>query len=390
MASLMTIPRELRDHICHFALLAQTNEAPSLNKPFEELVANRKQYENPNLISWSSLVLSDPSHNVSNATALLLVNRQLRAESQEAIQRLEKQGVTYELDVVVVDEILPLTTWICVPFLTTAVEELNITIRISGSYDPEKDRIHDGFERLFGPYSPYGSFKGFQEEDVDGPALGWQIYGILERFLRVGATHERTNGKEHRHIILKTLTIDVQTPPGVDPELFGHPKSCTRGDCGSEKTTVLHPDFLGNVIWRRIKRNLKCRNLNPRGSFDQCQIVFEHMEHITVTKDGDVKEAFDVAELVKDLSAFRAYYTPARDIHEYKNKLLRMRRDRGLRVLVNMCPRCDCWNCWYFRNGEPCTNPLDEAHGKRFEEIEDMSDEYEEEALIVGPEIEWS
>jgi hypothetical protein len=69
---------------------------------------------------------------------------------------------------------------------------------------------------------------------------------------------------------------------------------------------------------------------------------------------------------------------------------LRMRRDRGLRVLVDMCPRCDCWNCWYFRKGEPCTNPPDEAHERRFEEIEDLSDEYEEEALIVGPAIEWS
>ena len=131
----MTIPRELRDQICVLALLAETNQIPSLNETFEEMVASRKQYENPVLVSWSTLVLGDPNHAISNATALLLVNRQLHAETQENMKRLEKQGVTYELDVVVLDEILPLTTWACVPFLTTTVKELNMTIRISGSYD---------------------------------------------------------------------------------------------------------------------------------------------------------------------------------------------------------------------------------------------------------------
>jgi hypothetical protein len=99
---------------------------------------------------------------------LLSVNHQLHSDTKEAIRRLEKQGVTYELDVVVLDEILPLMTWTCVPFLTTAVEELNTTICISGSYDPDKDRFHDGFERIFRPYTPYGFFKGFAEADVKG------------------------------------------------------------------------------------------------------------------------------------------------------------------------------------------------------------------------------
>jgi hypothetical protein len=138
MPSLMNLPRELRDHILQFALLAETNQPPSLHQPFEELVASRKQYDKPALQSWSSLLLGDPSHAMSNATALLLVNRQLRVETQEAMNKLAKQGVIYELDVVVLDEILPLTTWTCVPFLTTAVEELNISIRISGSYDLER------------------------------------------------------------------------------------------------------------------------------------------------------------------------------------------------------------------------------------------------------------
>jgi hypothetical protein len=47
----MTIPRELRDHIGLFALLTETNKSPSLNKPFEELVATRREYKNPVLKS---------------------------------------------------------------------------------------------------------------------------------------------------------------------------------------------------------------------------------------------------------------------------------------------------------------------------------------------------
>jgi hypothetical protein len=394
MPSLMNLPRELRDHILQFALLAETNQPPSLHQPFEELVASRKQYDKPALQSWSSLVLGDPSHAMSNATALLLVNRQLRVEIQEAMNKLAKQGGIYELDVVVLDEILPLTTWICVPFLTTAVEELNISIRISGSYDLEKDRTHDGMEQLYGDYLPYGSYKGFQQGEADGFAMCWQIYSILERFLRVGATHERTDKHEHKHIILKNLNINVETPPNVDPALFRPPRSETRAGervhWGQPDHSVLHPDFLGNAIAGHITRILMGYNTGRRGSFTQCQILFEHMEYITVTKDWDTepKETFDVAELLNNVHRFYQWDTDeeridANRIKKYKNKAVRKRRERSLRVLVDMCPRCDSWNCWYFKTGRTCESPVqpvnedEEVMSKIYEE--ETSDEYVEE-----------
>ena len=217
----------------------------------------------------------------------------------------------------------------------------------------------------------------------NGPAMGWQIYGIFERFLRVGATHERTNKDEHKHIILKTLNINVQAPPDIEPALLGHPKSCSRGNCGAqEEKIVLDPDFLANAIARRIRRNLKCRRTEARGSFTQCKIVFEHMEYITVTREEYEKEAFDIAELMKEVYTFRQQDTTLEDRYRYQNALLRIRRERGLRVGVEVCSRCDKFSCYYFCHGNICKNPPYRNEGETVEEMNvDSSDEYEEETL---------
>jgi hypothetical protein len=287
---------------------------------------------------------------------------------------------------VVLDEILPLTTWTCVPFLTTTVRELNTTIRISGSYDVEKNRTHDGMERLYRPFTRFGSFKGFQEADVDGPAMGWQVYGILERFQRVGTTHERTNKDEHKHIILKTLNINVQAPPDIDPAVLGCAKSCSRGTCGEQKEKiVLNPDFLANAIARHIRRDLKCRSTEARGSFTQCKIVFEHVEYITVTRNEYEKEAFDIAELMKEMYTFKQWATAVEDIYEYQSELLRMRRERDLRVGLDVCAGCDRFSCWYFCRGEVRENLPYGAEGGMKEEMgDDSSDDFEEENAVSG------
>jgi hypothetical protein len=112
------------------------------------------------------------------------------------------------------------------------------------------------------------------------------------------------------------------------------------------------------------------------------------MEHIAVTKDGEIKEKIDVAELAIDVSSFKTHYISLEDRLSYKIKLLKTRKARELRVLVDLCPRFDGCYCWFFHRGEPCTNPSGGAHEKRVEDIEeDTSDEFEEEMPIVGPEF---
>ena len=82
-------------------------------------------------------------------------------------------------------------TWLCVPELTTGVENVHATFRIIGT---SKD---------------HGS--GFTGGCGGPPLITWSFYNLLERFLKVGPLGLQKKDIDKR-ISIKTLEIDIQTP----------------------------------------------------------------------------------------------------------------------------------------------------------------------------------
>jgi hypothetical protein len=172
MPSLMTLPRELRDLICGYVIQAQQQERPALDQTFDELTQGRKSLKTPKSSGHGiDTVLDLPDGAVPNTAPLLRVNRQLHAETLENVKLL--QACVYEVDVIILEEILPLPTWIRVPHFAITLDTVYATFRISGRYDVAE---------VFGRYRRWNKYKGFCGSDGSGPAMSWQIYSILERF----------------------------------------------------------------------------------------------------------------------------------------------------------------------------------------------------------------
>jgi len=211
MPSLLTLPRELRDEIISYAILAPLNEAPPLTATFSDLTDGRDSVCNPGLRAWgiTDAIKYKLGNVPSSSASLLLVNRQLYSETVSNLLILPESR-TYDLDIILLDEVLLLPTWLRVPMLTTSVDKINVTFRIAGS-SPAHER-----------YRTYGSYSGFNIGNGAGPAMSWLIYSLLERFFKVGPTGERKSD-EHKHVTIKTLDINVQTPDHVDPAHFGNP-----------------------------------------------------------------------------------------------------------------------------------------------------------------------
>lgn len=327
----MTIPRELRDQICTHVIQFQHLARPSLTQTFDELVAHRSILGAPKLGGWCKTVLYHPEDAVANASSLLRVNRQLRAETLENIKRLK--SCVYVLDVIILDEILPLPTWISVPFYTTNVEQINTTFRISGYYDKMKEPHGENGDLVSGPYAPFGHYKGFQGGNGAGPAFHWQIYSILERVIKVGPLGE-LSGKgaenEHRHVTVKTIDINIETPSGIDASRFGAPVSgIFRRRNTDIEDSVLDPKYLADVISRNITDLLVCTN---HEWFNYAKVLYEHVDTVVVRLDGEASMRLDVAEWLEWVDGFQEHHLSKVALGEYKAKAWKLRRERGLKV----------------------------------------------------------
>jgi hypothetical protein len=321
MRSLTSIPRELRDQILELVIQSHQNTPPALNQNFDELTQLRKILEAPRLQSWNNLVLNLPSSVIANTTNLLLVNRQLRAETLANIQRLNT--CTYELDVMILDEILP---------LPTALDAVNVNFRISGSWNASKGsrRKRKDDDLATKPYARYPDYKGFRIGCGAGPAMGWQMYSILERFIKVGPVGETGDTDAHRHVSVKTLNINVETPQDVDPWRFAPPttSSSRRDDGGAE--TVLSPTYLAEFVARNMADLLRDGDAEW---FSYGKILYEHVDEIVITRDGKPVRTLDVAERLKDVGGFQERFVTKENLEEYKRLTWEERGKRGLRVL---------------------------------------------------------
>ena len=315
MLSLMDLPRELRDEICTDVLLTPSTP-PDINQSFDSLIESRVKYKKPKLRAWNLEVLYDPKDTTTAIPSLVLVNKQLHDEAMSILNQFSLRP-TYEMDLIMADEVILLPTWKLLPHrCTTAVDTVNVNLRIAGLYDQNKG------------YTPH-VWRGFMIGDGAGPAMGWQLYAVLERFIRAGPGGETEDTDTHLHITAKTIHINVETPPLEEGLRFGPPKSKFRTrrerEVGGD---VLDPEYLVRFVSGYLAGLLK-----PHGRewFQYGAILFEHVDEIVVCKDGVEVMREDVAECLKE-TFFDDRYFSAEDLREYKRKTWELRKARGLKV----------------------------------------------------------
>jgi hypothetical protein len=339
MATLTSIPRELRDQILADVIQSHQNTRPALDQTFEQLIQNREILKTPTLQSWCTTVLNTPESVTPNATGLLLVNHQLRTETLETIERLNARII--DLDVIILDEILPLPTWLHVPTSSTTLDKMTATLRISGCYDERKDKPYKSsdYDPSICVYAKYGYYKGFRGGCGAGPAMDWQTYSILERFIKAGPVGQVDEEHTHRHMSIKSLVINVETPPDVDETRLGEPRSMNYADPDDGELTRLDPTYLVSAI------NLKMDWLLRGGSFEWFsygQILYEHVDTIKIQRDGKEVDVFDVAQRLRDVGGFeeitRDWQQEAWNkicplgLEEWKRVTWEEREKRGLKV----------------------------------------------------------
>lgn len=336
MASLLTLPREIRNIIFDMVCIeGRTNERPDISQSFGDLIQDRVEFQRPRLRSWNKLVLSDPRHHISNVASLMLVNRQVQAELLENMELLP-EAMSYDLDIVLLDEILPLVTWTYVPALTKVLQEVNVTFRISGNFDAKKEKGYEDpstGKYIEGPYEKWGGWKGFRIGDGAGPAILWQFYSILERFIRVGPVHEQSASCKDKHITIKQLNINVESPPGVSPDRLGPPRTrhYRRRELSLQRD-VLDPEILARTIGSDACIG-GLLNGNNHEWFHYGKILFEHVDDILVMRDGHKVDSFDVARKLQVVDDLGERYVTPQQLAEYKAFAWRVRKERGLRVL---------------------------------------------------------
>ncbi|KAF2106545.1 hypothetical protein BDV96DRAFT_329989 [Lophiotrema nucula] len=318
--TLMTLPRELRDKICTFAILARKNDPPELDQNFWQLIADRESYPSaPPLRTWTSpnLIRYLPSSYHASSTPLLLVNRQLCAETEQNL-RILKGARTYETDVIVLDEIILVTTFLRVPVLARTIDTSYVTFRIAGNYctDPAA-------------YEGFPDYKGFQVAPGLGPAMAWQIYGVLERFFLVGPTGANRHLDENRSVSIKSLDINIETPPDVESWRFGPPRS-SDWFALEEEDHVLDPGDLKDFVYVNIRHMLGMVAIT--GGFGN--MFHEHLDEVVVRLDGKECKRYDVAKMFQELEFGPNAFTADRGAFEaWKAMATQKRKKSGLRVL---------------------------------------------------------
>ena len=320
MHSLTTIPQELRDKIIEVVLLSPSNPALEITDDvFKWEFDSRDTHgQNLNVTSWTrSTGIAYQAWStrafVTTSAPLLLLNRRFHAETTACLQRLRPaQKHAYDLDVVLVNEVRLLPTWTRVPALAARVDCVRATFRIAGS------AAAPTFE---------GHYEGFRGGDGGGPALAWVVYGLLERFLRVGpALGPRADVREDRNLSIRRLVIDVETPPGVDTARFGPAvtSSIRRPKNTNWAEHLLDPQYLFEFVVDQM-RMLLAMSYHSAGYGG---LLYEHVGEIVITKDGADEGCFR-ADLTAVLARLTYNESFSRDPVRFDNWYRRTRERRA-------------------------------------------------------------
>ncbi|KZW01828.1 hypothetical protein EXIGLDRAFT_829748 [Exidia glandulosa HHB12029] len=293
MASLLTIPPELRHDIIERVLLYE-------RLPPRDIVTERANREPaphytaveapPDVTSW---VFLERSLHPPNADGLLCTNRQLAYETHAIIKRLNPE---YKLDLLLVDEAQLWPTWTCLPVSAHFIDRVHVSIASIG-------------EPASGAW--LWSYRG-------PPKCMWAMYFLLELYLVRGFTYHHLDVDRHpgRPIVVRNIILDFKdlcdTPAG---HMVTSANVRTFMATPDESLAALYPDYL---TWRRrtvqgapgpgpvdsrttapwfarVVRHFVRLLLTDDGSIRSAGVLHRRVGVIDIAVRGDTVDAFDVA-----------------------------------------------------------------------------------------------
>ncbi|KAK7021932.1 hypothetical protein VNI00_017161 [Paramarasmius palmivorus] len=307
--TLLTIPAEIRAIIIESVLLSKRAAPPDIESAkaahysFQFTDIDRQLAAQFN--TWSPgprhVRFEDQKDGrtrcTSNALPLLLTNRQTNVETSSAIARLGEKVRQYDLDVFVVDEYF-LTTWTCIPILTTQVDRVNVTFRVH-SISPRAFRGGDG-----GP-----------------PQIYWWFYFLLEYFLKRGPVSPTlaagTPQLRDRQIGVKEMILDFEgTGLGPKSPREGNIAVYATWAFGALTGMSYHTAEYGGIVYERVGSVRFCFN----GEMDWEVDLGYRLEKLV---RDDPQHTFGHLLREDRVAAFR----------EWKKNAIRLREERGFKLV---------------------------------------------------------
>jgi hypothetical protein len=252
---------------------------------------------------------------------LLLVNHQLSAETKSALGRLSTK-LSYNLDVMFVNEAELWPTWLSVPALSNRVDTVVATFRIFGCWNGK------GYSALRG-----------------GAPIGWCFYSLMERFLKRGPVGERKAEPHDRNVTIGVLIFNFLSPPAIDilsPQQVRFNDWLASRQLRHPDTDMLHfvmrPEWLAELLGKFM---IMLLNFNYHTA-KHGMILYERIGTIRFCVDGEPREEFDLGKRLAGLR-FHRQMGPLRCIRpreehaaffwRWKKDVLLKRKEAGLPVV---------------------------------------------------------
>ena len=326
MASLMIIPRELRDMILSFVLLE--------NRPSPQSISEIEQQDRTFPDERSAIYsLTDPAEYRSSTSSLLLTSKQLNAEMREV---MHGAPVNYKLDVKFLRDSYLVPTWTSIPVRSSRIDRLEATFQSLGAYQrPVKDLNLKGGPRRRDIW---------KRSSGRAPLHVRPFYSLLERFLKFGPVGPTSLEIETPGSIdcLELNYVDPEDTSLLPPKAANsdEERECSlrlhmyrRGEVDTNKIQVLRPEWLEKTLSRHLYMLLRMdEHYSPYGA-----VLYEHIGRIVIKVNGDIVRELDLGEM---LGAHRFqdeanWYDGdrLRRMNEWRDATLVVRAERGLKVV---------------------------------------------------------
>lgn len=308
MTTLLTLIPELRSRILECALSIPRSAPQSFDD-----ISNRTTNKIIDFKSWSGQrdVLYEPLNRV-DLIPLLLVNKQIHAETLAAIERIPTKH-SYVLDIVFHKETVLLPTWLSLPQLSSSVDSIHATIRYIGISE-----------------TPFSAFQG---GDGSPPRLYWLFYSLLECVLRGGVV-----GNSGQVVTVKHLEINIQSPVVTEDMIAQFPnRAADRSQASlNRKLCPGKPQFMNPArIIRAVQFGMITLLSLHRDACELGKLLYGSVDIVRLLVDGEVRREWKMGELLGNMTGENYRKGTESDREEFKmwkSYISEKRVERGLSV----------------------------------------------------------
>ncbi|KAJ4354645.1 uncharacterized protein N0V89_006382 [Didymosphaeria variabile] len=321
--TLLSIPRELRDEIITLIL---TSRRPSLQTAAEFETQNRMPLgsDTSGFSDDSGLYLEERSAYTSNAGGLLLASKQLRSETQDALERLD---LAHELEVKLVNERFLAPTWSLIPTQTRHFKRVRAVVQSIGAWQkpasPSKFKMRD----------PWASGCG-------GPlAYVWQFYSTLRHFLTYGVDVPRPTAIPDL-ISVDNLELDFIDPEDTDllpPEGNQNIRLARCRPSGPgfpREPQLLRPEWLAWDLAGEMGTMFRMSS----GRAPYAHMLHGRIGHMVFKVNGTIIAEIDVGQVLADVKFSGSFGSGSSDDlaekwTNWKEEAQELRKKRGLKTV---------------------------------------------------------